>query len=141
MMAKKRLLAIIILFVLGAVSTIDAAQVSFHPTAKKFNCPCCDASTRSTPTKLTSLSLDKGNGVTKYILLEPHYTEGQLCTLTRNNDEFNPIQIPIARSFDDNPNWNKSAGRYVSSTEVICGEADADGPTGSGYVGEYILWH
>ncbi len=52
-----------------------------------------------------------------------------MCTLTRVNDAFKAevSYIPIARAYDENPNWSKSAGRYSSTTEVTCGEADADG--------------
>ena len=129
---RRRFFAILLLLLVvgGGIVCINAATVSFHQSAKRFYCP----STRSVPNKLLDISLIKGDNVPKYILLDPHYTAGQLCTLTRNNDEFKPIHIPIARAFDDNPLWNKSAGRFVSSTEVTCGEAATDGPSGSGYL-------
>jgi len=120
-------LILILLAVLTTTPTTDAAEVSFHPDAKRFICP--PVTIDPTPTRLDSLSLDKGNKVIKYILLEPRTTSRTLCTLTRVNDEFNPnrVYIPIARAYDDNPLWTKSAGKYVSTTEVICGEAGLDG--------------
>ncbi len=124
-----------LLAVLTATST-DAAPMTIHPDAKKFLCP--SVSTNPTPTKLNDLSIDKG--VIKYILLEPRTALRTLCTLTRVNDAFResgPSYIPIARAYDDNPLWSKSAGRYSSTTEVICGEADADG--GSEYqLGDHL---
>lgn len=118
-------------------SAADAAPITIHPDAKKFLCPL--ASSNPTPTRLDHLSLDKGTGVIKYILLEPRTARRTLCTLTRVNDPYKAdlSYIPIARAYDENPLWSKSAGRYSSTTEVICGEADADG--GSEYqIGDHL---
>jgi hypothetical protein len=127
-------LAILLLVILPT----DAAPVTFHPEAKKFNCP--PVTTDPTPTRLDSLSLDKGEGIVKYILLEPQTTSRTLCTLTRVQDAFKEqiVYIPVARAYDRNPLWGKSAGRYVSTTEVICGEADADGPSNEYVAGETL---
>lgn len=124
-----------ILFAATSLSAVVDA-ITFEPDAKKFLCP----STPETPLRLDSLSLDKGSNIIKHILLEPHYNSRELCTLTRVNDEFatQPIYIPIARAYDDNPNWNKSAGRYVSTTKIICGTADS-APDGNGYTpGDFL---
>ena len=102
----------------------SGATVTFDSSATRFNCP----NGARSPVLLESLSDDKGEGLATKLIVPPTSADGRLCTLTRVDDEFNPFYIPIARAFDADGDWSKSAARYVDFTSVLCGEADADGP-------------
>lgn len=135
MRISKKLLGTFLYLAIVTLSLFQYAKgqsITFHNTARKFDCP----QTAFEPTKLSSVvDDDRGEGITKYILLSPTgNTETELCTLTRVDNEFNRVYIPIARSYGGD--WHRVQGKYLSGVSVECGESSTNGP---GYdSGDYL---
>lgn len=119
---------------LATLATLaSGATVTFDSSATRFNCP----NGARSPVLLESLSDDKGEGIATKLIVPPTSADGRLCTLTRVDDEFNPFYIPIARAFDADGDWAKSAARYVDFTSVLCGQSELDGPPDVRGVNQY----
>ena len=120
---------LITLLLLAIVKPTTSQTLTPHTTAKRY---ACSADTANPLTFLSELSGDRGNSITKYILLDrpSPLTEGDgmMCTLSRVNNEFNRIFIPIARSYDGR-DWQLNTARYMTDATVTCGTTDTVGPT------------
>ena len=133
MRTKKRSTSSPIHLVLLVLLTLPhyTSTLDIHPSAIRFTCP----TTPSTPTLLSTLPKDTGDGSTTPIyLLLPTVTNTtqQLCTLTRvdtpdsynNNPQlanFRKVYIPIARSYTGGPygnTWQRVRGKYIHEVSI-----------------------
>ena len=126
------------LFLLSAASIVHSTDGAFpNPAAKKYTC-----STANKPPGRELDLLSETKGDTQYLVIPPITVEGQLCTLTRLNRDYDPrVYVPVAKSYlpplQPRPidatklEWMVSAGRYQESTSIECGSATANGPTSS----------
>lgn len=120
--------------------------ISLSENAKRFALP----SDIHSPT-IIKLDLQDNNNSSHYEFILPTTNkQGQLLTLTRvdrnvatlnerrrlnGQKDVTPTHIPISRSYDGG-NWQRTPGRYISETKIVCGYAVTDGKYNT--AGEYL---